>query len=285
MVQSTVLSHFQTQHLLQARNNGETGITIQLDLGLKSGDAVIERDRVIIFNSISIDWKKIKKINSSKNNCFIVTDGAIKKIQLFSEHSGQPYSLMPTSGPPTMLISGTLMHRIKGTDPQKDTLEKIKTIQPIRGNVLDTATGLGYTAIEAAKTAEQVTTIEIDPAAQEIAKSNPWSQKLFNNKKIKQLIGDSFDLVQQFNDKTFARIIHDPPVFTMAGHLYSNEFYKEILRILEPNGRFFHYIGNPDSKSGSKTTQGVVKRLKNVGFSRIQLKKRAFGVAASKRSF
>ena len=69
-----------------------------------------------------------------------------------------------------MLIAGFVMHRIKDIDPMQDTLRKIATISPIVGRVLDTATGLGYTAIEAAKSADEVVTIELDPGVQEIAR-------------------------------------------------------------------------------------------------------------------
>ena len=105
---------------------------------------------------------------------------------------------MPTASAPTMLISGIPMHRIKDTNPHQDTLSKLKAIAPVRGDVLDTTTGLGYTAIEAAKTARHVTTIEIDPTAQEIARFNPWSQALFGNPNITQIIGDAFDEIRKF---------------------------------------------------------------------------------------
>lgn len=71
------------------------------------------------------------------------------------------YSLMPTEGAPTMLISGIPMHRIKNTDPWRDTEEKIRAAGPIGVSVLDTATGLGYTASATAKMADCVTTIEL----------------------------------------------------------------------------------------------------------------------------
>lgn len=61
---------------------------------------------------------------------------------------------MPTGGAPTLLVAGFPMHRIKGIDPHEDTLIKFQTIAPLVGRVLDTATGLGYTAIEVVKTAE-----------------------------------------------------------------------------------------------------------------------------------
>ena len=99
-----------------------------------------------------------------------------------------------------MLVSGIPMHRIKDTDPHADTLEKMRAVRPVVGQVLDTATGLGYTAIEAAKTAAHVTTIELDPAALEVCRRNPWSQALFDNPKITQVVGDSFEVVLELRE-------------------------------------------------------------------------------------
>jgi predicted methyltransferase len=189
---------------------------------------------------------------------------------------------MPTARAPTMLISGIPMHRIKGTDPQRDTLEKVKAVKPVAGRVLDTATGLGYTAIEVARTADSVVTVELDPAALQVARVNPWSQALFENPVITQRIGDSYDVVEEFDDETFTRIVHDPPVFSLAGHLYSGAFYAELYRVLERGGRLFHYVGDPQSKSGRNTTRGVMRRLQDAGFSRVRRRPRAFGVLAIK---
>jgi predicted methyltransferase len=44
----------------------------------------------------------------------------------------------------------------------------------------------------------------------------------------------------------------------------------------------FHYIGNPESQSGGRTTKGVVKRLMDAGFARVEPRAKAFGVAAFK---
>ena len=120
-----------------------------------------------------------------------------------------------------MLIAGFVMHRIKDIDPMQDTLRKIAAISPISGRVLDTATGLGYTAIEAARTADEVVTIELDPGAQEIARLNPWSRSLFISPNIHQIMGDAYEVVPTFEDESFTRIIHDPPTFSLAGDLYS----------------------------------------------------------------
>jgi predicted methyltransferase len=189
---------------------------------------------------------------------------------------------MPTESAPTMLISGLPMHRIKGTDPHQDTLAKIKAITPITGRVLDTCTGLGYTAIEAAKTAERVITIELDPTAQQMARYNPWSRTLFGNPRIEQIVGDAFEVVPSFEDGIFSCILHDPPMMSLAGELYSGEFYRDCWRVLRSNGKLFHYIGDPDSKSGAHTTKGVVKRLQEAGFTRVVPRPQAFGVAAYK---
>jgi hypothetical protein len=174
------------------------------------------------------------------------------------------------------------MHRIKATDPHADTLEKIRAVRPVVGQVLDTATGLGYTAIQAAKTAAHVTTIELDPAALQVCRCNPWSQALFDDPKITQMIGDSFEVVLELEDATFTRIIHDPPAFALAGDLYSGEFYRELHRLLRNNGRLFHYVGDPASKSGHSITVGVVRRLEQAGFREIRRAPRAFGVTALK---
>jgi len=245
-------------------------------------EVVIEPEGVCFPNGDSLHWDAIEEISASENNCFVIEDGEPRKIQLFSEFTNLLYSLMPTRKAPTMLVSGIPMHRIKGTDPYRDTLEKIKTVKPVVGHVLDTATGLGYTAIEAARTADHVVTIELDPTALEIARLNPWSRALFDNPKITQRIGDSYDIVQELADQTFTRIIHDPPAFSLAGHLYSGEFYVELHRVLRRGGRLFHYVGNPESKSGGNITRSVIRRLQEAGFSRVARRPRAFGVVASK---
>jgi predicted methyltransferase len=43
----------------------------------------------------------------------------------------------------------------------------------------------------------------------------------------------------------------------------------------------FHYIGNPESRSGATVGRGVVERLEAVGFS-VKPKGSAFGVLAKK---
>jgi len=229
-----------------------------------------------------LGWDAVQTVQDNESGVFVIQDNQVQAVHFFSEDTGRAYSLYPTRSAPTMLISGLPMHRIKDTNPHQDTLEKVRSVKPLVGQVLDTATGLGYTAIEAAKTAAHVTTIELDPTALEVARRNPWSQDLFDNPKITQRIGDSFDVAETLPDAAFTRILHDPPVMSLAGHLYSGEFYQELYRLLRNNGKLFHYIGDPDSKSGRSVTAGVLRRLEQAGFRQVQRAPRAFGVVAIK---
>lgn len=278
-----VLSCFQAREILEARKNNKTSVATSTDLNLTKTEVKLESDQVLFRTGERLDWKSIEEINSNEVGCYYIEENTAKAIKGFSELSGRVYGLMPTESAPTMLISGIPMHRIKDTNPYRDTLGKIKAIAPIHGDVLDTTTGLGYTAIEAAKTARHVTTVEIDPTAQEIARLNPWSKDLFNNPKITQIIGDAFDEIETFEDESFSAIIHDPPMFSLAGDLYSLAFYQQAFRVLKPSGRIFHYIGDPESKSGARVTAGVIRRLQDAGFQRVNHAPRAFGVVAYKK--
>jgi hypothetical protein len=278
-----VLSHFQTRGLSDAFAAGRQTAELSPDLGLSMVQAALMPAGVMLPGQILLAWATVQEINAATNNCFsIQPDGEARKIVSFSESSNRSVSLYPTSSAPTMLLGGIPMHRIKDTDPLADTREKIKAARPIAGQVLDTHTGLGYTAIEAARTADHVLTIEIDPTVLEIASENLWSRDLFTNLRITQRLGDCFDVVQELPGAAFDRVIHDPPAFSLAGHVYSRAFYQELYRVLRHRGRLFHYIGNPASPSGKSVTQGVVRRLKDAGFTRVEPAPRAFGVVASK---
>jgi predicted methyltransferase len=279
---SHVLSHFQAKSILSAHDAGLSSAVVSLDLGLTQTDVHLQADFVVFPDGQRLSWLLLREILANELACYEINDDQIEKIHYFSQTFNRYYSLMPTNRAPTMLISGIPMHRIKNTDPTRDTLNKIKTVTPIAGHVLDTTMGLGYTAIEAAKSAEKVTVIELDPTVVEVCRHNPWSRGLFNNPRITRLIGDSYELVEQFAAETFTRIVHDPPMFNLAGELYSTTFYRQLLRILRPSGRMFHYIGNPSSKSGRGVTRGAIRRLYEAGFRRIKPYPRAFGVVAFK---
>jgi predicted methyltransferase len=277
-----VISHFQAKALQNARNKGLEITQISLDLGVSTVQVNLDRLGVQLISGQVLSWEEVKSVAEAQSSCYVIENGETKAIQFYSDATERLYSLYPTSGAPSMLISGIPMHRIKDIEPHQDTLEKIRTIKPLVGQVLDTATGLGYTAIQAARTAEHVTTIELDPAALQVCRLNPWSQELFDNPKITQLIGDSFDVVAEMESGRFTRVIHDPPAFSLAGDLYSGEFYVQLHRVMRNQSRLFHYIGDPESKSGRSITAGVMRRLEQVGFRQVRRAPQAFGVVALK---
>ena len=124
--------------------------------------------------------------------------------------------------------------------------------------------------------------MELDPAAQSIARANPWSQGLFEDERIERRIGDSIDVVGKLAEGSFDRVIHDPPMFSLAGELYSLEFYRELHRVTARGGRLFHYVGDPDSRSGARVTRGVLRRLEEAGFRDLRRRPEAFGVSAAR---
>jgi uncharacterized protein len=277
-----ILSYIQTRPLLEARKRGQAVVETSLDLGISNTSVTLSTEGVSFATGECLDWASVEKISQSEVNCYTISANGMQSVQTFSQATNRLCSLMPIRGAPSMLIAGFVMHRIKEIDPWQHAQRMIAAIAPVTGSVLDIATGLGYTAILAARAAESVTTIELDPAVQEIARLNPWSRELFANPKITQVMGDAYEVVPTFVDESFDRIMHDPPTFKLAGELYSGTFYRELYRILKRGGRLFHYIGDPNSKASGGVTRGVVRRLHEAGFSRVVPRAEAYGVVAYK---
>jgi predicted methyltransferase len=170
-------------------------------------------------------------------------------------------------------------------NPLEDTISKIDSISPIKGRILDTCMGLGYTAIMALENgADEVITVEKDRNVIEIAKINPWSEGLWGSEKIRVINGDIAEEIKKFRAGYFDRIIHDPPRFSLAGKLYSAGFYRELFRVLKENGKIYHYTGNPGERyRGKNFVSGVVKRLNDAGFRDIRGYEKGLGVIASKK--
>ncbi len=279
------VSHIQLRPLLaqwEANPQEPATATTSPDLGLSTLDVSLTTEGIGYPGGERVTWEVARRIVETPNQCFTIVAGATEAIAIFSTTTGMLRSLMPTSGAPTMLVAGFSMHRIKRTEPWADTQAKARAIAPITGRTLDTTTGLGYTAILAARSATEVVTIELDPTGLEIARANPWSHELFDRPNIQRVIGDAFEVVAEQPESTFDRIIHDPPYMTLAGELYSEEMYRRLFRVLRKGGRLFHYIGDPQSASGARTTAGVMRRMEAAGFQRIARRSDAFGVTATK---
>jgi predicted methyltransferase len=281
-----VLSAFQAKPLIAKRaavlgEGSPVNARSSADLNLSKIDVSVN-ELGVEFPQGQVAWSILEKIAKEDRKVFEVDPemGEAKALQLFSGTTGWVRSLCPTTGAPTVLVSGIPMHRIKDTDPMLDTKEKMAALGMQKGRVLDTATGLGYTAIAAARTASEVVTIEIDPASIELARLNPWSAELFSRSNIQQIIGDALDVIPDLPSGGFDAVIHDPPTLALGGELYSEDFYRELKRVLSRGGRLFHYICDPDSNVGKRLWPGVMKRLGQAGFRSIERHPAAYGVTA-----
>lgn len=275
-----VVSARQVSPVRQAHQTGAADAVMSLDLGRTEQTVSICVDGIALPDGGILAWEALDRIVANSDACWLVQGGEVHKIHAFSEATQRAYSLLATEAAPTLINAGFTMHRIRRSNPHLDTLNKIRAAAPVRGRVLDTTTGLGYTAIEATRTAGHVTTIELDPTVLEIARLNPWSWPLFGHPKIEQIVGDSYQEILRFDDHSFDVVIHDPPTLSLAGELYSGEFYRQLFRVLRPGGRLFHYLGNPESKQGGSVTRGAIRRLQDAGFQRLKEGREAFGVIA-----
>eukprot|EP00242_Pyramimonas_sp_CCMP2087_P012726 CAMPEP_0198199720 /NCGR_PEP_ID=MMETSP1445-20131203/2916_1 /TAXON_ID=36898 /ORGANISM="Pyramimonas sp., Strain CCMP2087" /LENGTH=427 /DNA_ID=CAMNT_0043869611 /DNA_START=170 /DNA_END=1453 /DNA_ORIENTATION=+ len=275
--------------ILRGREVGCDTVEISVDLGVSTTTGRLEGDGVRLPDVEGVlAWSDIEMIKGDSNGCFGVrSDGTVERIQMFSESTGRAVSLLPSvesRTPPTALVAGFPMHRFgKGVDPREDTKRKMLSLGRFSqgATVLDICTGLGYTAIAAAEGGALVTTIELDPAMQQMCRMNPWSQGLFTSPRVTQLIGSAVDLVETFPDASFDRILHDPPTFTLAGDLYSLEFYSQLSRLLKPQGKLYHYVGDPDSKAAGRHFQGILRRLRKAGFEGAAIDHDAHGIVAA----
>lgn len=274
------LSHFAARTLLDAHHQSRLRLPVSIDLNRTLMEVDLTASGAIFPDGLRLTWSQVEMIAADDAGCYACTPAGIHKIQAFSEETQRVYTLYPTTGAPTMLISGIPMHRIKGTEPHRDTLSKVQALGRVAGRVLDTCTGLGYTALALAQHAAHVTTVELDQVVHTIIRQNPWSYELFAVANVTPLVGDVGELIADFAGTAFDAILHDPPMFSLAGELYSLAFYRQLHRVLRRGGRLFHYIGNPESRSGATVTRGVVKRLGEAGFQRVQARPQAFGVTA-----
>jgi uncharacterized protein len=278
----SVLSHYQLGALWAARASNATSAALSLDLGRTQTTVTLDVEGAVLPSGVRLPWAALETVREQDSVCFALTPDGLEPIRAFSEDSQRIFQLMPTMHAPAMLIAGFTMHRFRDTSPAEGAALMVRALSPLRGRLLDTATGLGYAAIEAAKYAQEVVTVELDPMAQAMARANPWSKELFDNPKITQKMGNSAQLIEQLESGSFSAVLHDPPAVNLAGELYAESFYTEVLRVLGRGGRFFHYIGDPHSSSGARTTKGVVRRMQSAGFARVVPKPDAFGVLAVK---
>ena len=264
------------QALLTAR---EGPLSLRCNLGLGSVVCRVYEDRVEFETGQSVCKDELESIKKAKK-VFRVDSSGLHPIEVFSNHY---YKLEPTDGAPTFQIDGIQMHRTKGVDPFIDAKEKVEQVVRQGDIVLDSCGGLGYNAIWSVRRgARLVISVELAKEVCYLRENNPWSREFFCDK-IQAITGDVFEEVRGFQSGYFNSIIHDPPRFSLAGELYSREFYRELYRILKPRGRLFHYTGEPYSVRGKRNFYNETsKRLQEVGFS-TKIVKGLLGIVAVKQ--
>jgi hypothetical protein len=152
-------------------------------------------------------------------------------------------------------------------------------------DMLEICTGLGYASIACLKRGvRSIVTIEKDKDVLELAKLNPWSQKLFTDDRATVIIGDATDQILAIDDNSFHAVMHDPPRFSMAPELYTTDFYGQLFRVLKRKGILLHYVGSPGAKHRKRDLQkGIMRRLREAGFKDVVRKEKVLGVLAVKR--
>lgn len=262
-----VLTRWTAQRIIDSIKQGLKSTLVTLDLGL-SWRFIECSGREVNLDDNVIDLEVLEKIAvDDRNYVYIVEEGKVYKLATYVNGKFYKLKALGEDVSPTLEINGIHMHRIEGVTPWNDAKAKVESIGVSRGDVvLDIGTGLGYTTSwSILRGASKVVTVDVDANVLKIAEYNPWSY-LLSSERVSVILGDAYEVVEEFDNEYFTAIIHDPPRFQLAGHLYSEEFYRELYRILRKGGRLYHYVGHPLSVRGVDMVRGVIRRLSNVGF-------------------
>ena len=254
---------------------------VSLDLGLTTVMVDVVGSMFVFPGGVSVSRDDVEEIADRDNAVFFASPEGVFQVALSDSHY---YKLVPTGGAPTLEIDGIRMHRTKGTSPEVDAGVKLRVLDVRGGLVLDTCSGLGYTAAEAVRRgAEAVVSVERSHQVARIAVMNPWSRSLFSCDRVHYVLGDSFDLTGALPGGVFDYVVHDPPRLSLAGELYGSEFYGMLFRVLKPGGGLYHYTGEPGGRyRGRDLPRGVAGRLRAAGFSGLRYIPEALGVVAVK---
>ncbi|ALO34491.1 hypothetical protein CMT41_06995 [Colwellia sp. MT41] len=274
------LHSINAQQALEAIAQGLSCVRLSTDLNLSERDFSLSDQSLVLDQDNQLSIEQLKKIVKKTQRIYLCRDGDMTPLE---DRSSGYYKLVPTAGAPLLEISGVKMHISKGTDPFVSASAMAQQAVRKGDKVLDCCSGLGYAAIAALRLgASEVLSIELSREVMGLRAQNPWSKDLALEG-IVQRQGNSFELITTMPATSFDSVIHDPPRFSLAGELYSEEFYRQIFRVLHRNGRLFHYTGNPHVvKKGSSFVDGVIRRLKAAGFKRVVKVEHLMGVTAQK---
>lgn len=181
--------------------------------------------------------------------------------------NGSLIKLVPTDwGTPVFEIDGIKMLVSARISPWDDARDKVRLVQPAGKVVLDCCGGLGYFAAWClADGANRILSFEKNPDVIWLRGQNPWSPPLGGALELTE--GSVLDHIAAIPTASVDAVLHDPPRFGIAGELYSEDFYRQLARVLRRDGTLFHYTGTPNRlTSGRDLPREVTRRLSLAGF-------------------
>jgi len=110
-----------------------------------------------------------------------------------------------------------------------------------------------------------VVSVEFSENTIALQRYNPWSKNYLDDECIERIHGDVAEVIMEFDNGYFDCIMHDPPRFTLAEHLYGGEFLESLHNKLRSGGLLAFYTGEPYRASkGTSFVDNLVKRLQNL---------------------
>jgi uncharacterized protein len=267
--------------IIEAARSGAKELRVSLDLNLSWNTWLIENNRLILKPDLCMAIKNLEALVAVTNKIFILEDNILKPLEI----RGQSYyKLVPTDTVPILEIDGIKMHRTKDITPLEDAKNKTQKVISKGDRVLDTCSGLGYTAVFALKAgAKQVISTEKSPEVIQLRSLNPWLVHLYE-KQPEFINADISQYIEKLENNYFHSVIHDPPRFTSkTGDLYGKQFYNALFRVMAKRSKLFHYTGSPKKiTKQDRFVKNTIKRLENVGFSRLIFNEKLQGIIAEK---
>jgi predicted methyltransferase len=247
------------ERLLAARRRAPTSIEASIDLGRSTTEVGIGTE------TWSCGGHSFPYLERCRDRTVYWWTGAT--FEPVARYATALVKLVPTRwGPPTFEIDGIKMLPTATVSPLEDARRKVEAVRPHGATVLDTCAGLGYFAACCLEQgAKRVLSFEKNPDVLWLRSVNPWSPQAGGSLEVVQ--GDVTKHIESLPDRSVDAVLHDPPRFGTAGELYSAEFYAQLLRVLRPGGRLFHYTGTPNRlTSGRDVPREVARRLADSGF-------------------
>ena len=256
-----------------ARQSGQSYIVCSLDLDL-STTTVTLTENVWLYQDQAFPY-----LQNAKDRSIYYWDG--EQFSVVARYDKSLIKLVPSAwGAPTFEIDGIKMLPTSQLSPYEDARRKVELIQPRDKVVLDTCGGLGYFAAWCVKgKAKRILSFEKNPDVIWLRRLNPWSPQ--EDDVLSLTHADVLSQIESLPTASVDAILHDPPRFGIAGELYAQTFYEQLVRVLRRKGRLFHYTGTPNKLTSGRDVPGeVMKRLQRAGF---QAQRQGDGVLAIKK--